>query len=347
MWTAAGSFLKMRGITTHVVATLPELGPYAENMRAAGFVIHHIPRKGCPYFQWRFWRELYRLLRAEKFDAVQVHPEGGRFMMCVVCRLAGVKHIVSTFHSIFRFSGWRKIRRKVVRRILSGLGVIEVAIGDSVMKNEEQYGCRAELVWNWLDTSRMETKDTLSRNDFALKETDKVMVVIGNCSRIKNHRFLLEVMAKLPSEYVLLHVGRESAEMDEQNYAKALGVAGRVRFLGARNDVAEILRLADVFAMPSLQEGLSLSCLEAIYSGAPAVVAESVGLVDLAVRFKLCPAVPLEVAPWVEKIVEMANVTEAEKSAAKSYNQTLIKRDFSLETGVSRYIELWQGHRQG
>lgn len=343
MWTAAGPFLAQRGVETHVLATMPELGPYADKMRAAGFAVHHIPRRGHPYLQFRFWRGLYRLVKSGRFDAVQVHTEGGRFMMCVVCRLAGVKSIVSTFHSVFVFTGWRKLRRTLVRRILAWMGVVEVAIGESVLKNEARYGCRAELIWNWLDTSRMTTGGGgLSRGDFGLKASDKVVVAVGNCNRVKNHRFLLEVMAHLPSGYVLLHVGRESAEMDERSYAKELGVDGRVRFLGVRNDVAEILRLADVFAMPSLREGVSISCLEALWCGAPCVVAESAGLVDLAARFRLCRAVPLEVAPWVGKIVEMANATDAEKGAAKAFNQALVTRDFSLETGVSRYVELWQ-----
>jgi glycosyltransferase involved in cell wall biosynthesis len=64
--------------------------------------------------------------------------------------------------------------------------------------------------------------------------------------------------------------------------AQALGLAERVRFLGARQDVAEVLAEAQVFALATHWEGLPLSVLEAMRSGLP-VVATDVGGVKEAV----------------------------------------------------------------
>src|SRR5256712_11112505 len=63
--------------------------------------------------------------------------------------------------------------------------------------------------------------------------------------------------------------------------ARGLGLADRVHLLGLRSDVAAILAVADVFALPSLSEGLPLALLEAMFAGCP-IVASDVGEVGVA-----------------------------------------------------------------
>ena len=60
------------------------------------------------------------------------------------------------------------------------------------------------------------------------------------------------------------------AALDAQT--QALGLAGRVRFLGVRDDVPDLLQAADVFALTSVSEAASLTLLEAMASGLPVVV---------------------------------------------------------------------------
>jgi glycosyltransferase involved in cell wall biosynthesis len=60
-----------------------------------------------------------------------------------------------------------------------------------------------------------------------------------------------------------------------------LGVAGRVRFLGQRSDVPELLRAADFFLLPSTSEGLPLSILEAQASKVPVIAAPTAGIPEI------------------------------------------------------------------
>jgi Glycosyl transferases group 1 len=71
--------------------------------------------------------------------------------------------------------------------------------------------------------------------------------------------------------------GPEREELEEM--ATRLGIADRVRFLGRREDVPELLAACDVFALPSLYEGSSLAVLEAMAAGRP-VVSSAIGGTD-------------------------------------------------------------------
>ena len=92
---------------------------------------------------------------------------------------------------------------------------------------------------------------------------------------MKNHEFLLQVFSQVKRELpdaVLLCAGR--GELKEFLKARAceLGLEDAVRFLGVVDDVPRLLRAADAFVFPSVNEGLALSAVEAQASGPAANV---------------------------------------------------------------------------
>lgn len=101
--------------------------------------------------------------------------------------------------------------------------------------------------------------------------------VVGTVSRLvpgKAVSDLVQAAALLPTLTLLIvGDGPERAELELQ--ARPLG--GRVRFLGARDDVPEILRALDVFALPSRWEGEPIALLEAMATGLPCVATATVG----------------------------------------------------------------------
>jgi glycosyltransferase involved in cell wall biosynthesis len=79
----------------------------------------------------------------------------------------------------------------------------------------------------------------------------------------------------------LLLVGEGPLREELEARAADLGIAGRVRFMGFRDDVPRILGALDCFALPSLSEGLSIATIEAMAAGLPVVVTASGGPRDL------------------------------------------------------------------
>ena len=106
-----------------------------------------------------------------------------------------------------------------------------------------------------------------------------ILVTVARLHPCKGHRILLPAIERLHARKVfplavIVGDGPDAAELREE--ATSRGLNGAVRFMGLQEDVLPILRAADLFVLPSLEEGMPGSVLEAMAAGLP-VVATRVG----------------------------------------------------------------------
>ena len=107
------------------------------------------------------------------------------------------------------------------------------------------------------------------------------LVTIGGLIRVKNHRYLLEVLAAAKRNghvYTLDIVGEGPLRRSLEGTARMLDVGAQVRFLGARHDARRLLPGYRVYVHASYRESLSLAVIEATAAGLPVVVADSGGV---------------------------------------------------------------------
>ena len=129
----------------------------------------------------------------------------------------------------------------------------------------------------------------------------------GRLIPAKNHEFLLEVFARVVQSFpnaVLLLAGRGDLEEQIRARVNELGLKKAVFFLGVVDDVPRLLRAADVFVFPSINEGLALSVVEAQASGLPTIA--STGVPELAVVSDRVCRMPLSsgVEAWATECVD-------------------------------------------
>ena len=109
------------------------------------------------------------------------------------------------------------------------------------------------------------------------------VVFTGRLHPQKNLEILLDawpgVAQKTPATLILVGDGSERSSLVER--AKTLGVADRIHFTGAVSNVADYLRAGDIFALPSIAEGMSNSLLEAMATALPCLASEIGGNTDL------------------------------------------------------------------
>jgi glycosyltransferase involved in cell wall biosynthesis len=118
------------------------------------------------------------------------------------------------------------------------------------------------------------------RRELQVEPQTLVFVHVGRFAAVKNHEMLVaafaQLVGQLPLPTELWLVGDGELRETVQHQVRALGIESRVRFLGVRSDIPDLLRAADVFVFPSRWEGNPLSVMEAMAAGLP-VVATAVG----------------------------------------------------------------------
>ncbi len=107
-------------------------------------------------------------------------------------------------------------------------------------------------------------------------------IVIGNLARLteqKGHKYLIEAARKVIDEnpnVIVLIAGEGELKEELLSLTKKYGIDSKVKFLGFRKDSRDLLKLFDIFVLPSIDEGTPMALLEAMASGC-AVVATKVG----------------------------------------------------------------------
>jgi glycosyltransferase involved in cell wall biosynthesis len=140
--------------------------------------------------------------------------------------------------------------------------------------------------------------------------------VVGNVGRLhqqKNQAFLLDAFAELSAvmpEARFLVVGSGPLREQLADRARRLDIDGKTTLLSNREDMDRLYQAMDVFALPSLYEGLGIVAIEAQSAGLPTIC--STGVAEDANVSRLFQRVPLEDGPsaWANAIVDNAGVRE-------------------------------------
>jgi glycosyltransferase involved in cell wall biosynthesis len=108
---------------------------------------------------------------------------------------------------------------------------------------------------------------------------DVVVLSMARLAPDKGLEHLIEAAAMMPhtERRIQIVIAGDGPQRDRlEQLTNYLGVAARVKFLGFREDVGDLLAASDMVALPSLREGLSIALLEAMAAGKP-IVASSIG----------------------------------------------------------------------
>jgi glycosyltransferase involved in cell wall biosynthesis len=346
MLASAAASWRAAGIDGEIVATGEQPGPYASTLRDAGYRVHHLPSQRT----LAFFLELRRLVKRGDFDVVHLHAEHASFWIALTARSAGPA-VVRTVQNMFAYEGWLRTRRALQRRLARALGVRMVAASASVAENEAvRLDNPVSVVPNWVDTSRFRPPTDRERLEararFGVPEDATAIVTVGNCSRVKNHGAVIRAVAAIDAEasLVYLHAGQEDEPASERALAAQLGVLDKCRFLGRVDDVPALLWSSDIYAMPSLHEGLSVASMEGLATGLLAVLADTPGLRDLRSAGAAAEAIvwvdpdPTSVRGGLERAVDLAGQLGAEERIAV---HEAVDEHFGVETGVRRYANLY------
>ena len=149
-----------------------------------------------------------------------------------------------------------------------------------------------------------------------------------------------EVARESTASLILAGPGVERARLEEK--ARSLGIADRVQFTGAVEDVAEVLRAADVFVLPSVAEGMSNSLLEAMATGLPCIASAIGGNLDLLAEGKTGILVaPRDPSAWSAAIRQLLRDPSQARTLGTEAQRT-VEQTFALPVIVDRYVTIYR-----
>lgn len=282
--------------------------PYLENtLKNYGANIYKVPSGMSNYYKF-----VKSILVKNNYDFVHVHKNSAANIVLplMVKKYTNAKLIVHSHNT--SPSGGSKIAimlHKINRTKLMQLSDYRFACSDTAAEWMFGHNYKDEqvkiikngiIVKDYVYNPEIRNK---VRTEMGLE--DKFVIGhVGAFREQKNHKFLLKLFSQLniPNAELVL-VGEGPLKNEMKNYAKELGIQDKVLFLGSRNDVSQILQAFDIFAMPSLWEGLSVATIEAQASGLPTLVSKNVSS-NTKITNQLI-FVPLQSEVWVKKIREI------------------------------------------
>jgi glycosyltransferase involved in cell wall biosynthesis len=263
----------------------PGLRQLVQGAAAAGVAVRAVPRVSDRNFAWRL-PGFVGALAAEQPAVFHAHlnwPLACKFGF-LAARLRGVPAIVGTAQLFVEalVNGSVRLQQRVVSAGVHRYFAVSSHVAERLAASFGIPEGKLGVVYNGIDPAPFELPpDPGLRAELTKGAQASVVLTLARLSPQKGIDTLLAAAASVPTaHFVIVGDGPDRPTLEAQ--AGALGVAGRVSFLGHRRDVPALLQCCDLFVLPSLFEGLPLAVLEAMAAGKP-VVASRIGGTDEAV----------------------------------------------------------------
>jgi glycosyltransferase involved in cell wall biosynthesis len=200
---------------------------------------------------------------------------------------------------------------------------------------------------NGIETTRYRSRsDSFSiRSKLGIAPSTKLFGMVARLYPQKGHRYLIEAFARVSRQIedsILLIIGDGPLLGDLKSTAARLGIETRVRFLGERSDVPDLLSCMNVYVHSSLWEGMPNAVMEAMVAGKPVVATAVDGNNELIVEGKTGWLVkPANSAALADGMIWAAtHESEAEKIAAAA--SQYVESKFSAEVMVSGFDAVYR-----
>lgn len=284
--------LKQRGWDVQVVSILP---PKQADVLLAeqGIPVHSLALRNARQAPLAICR-LVQLLRQQRPHILHAHMVHA-ILLARFTRALGLAPVsIGTLHGLKMYNvngrGWR------VRELLNGLtdrlsDVTSVVCSAAARHYRESHAVsrkRLRIIPNGIDVRRFQAEPESRRRMRASLglEGEFAWLLVGRFQPVKDHYTMLRSFARVcaaDSNQVLLLAGDGPLHLEMKEFAKALGIGARVRFLGATTGVPALMNAADACVLSSIFEAMPLVLLEAAATGLPAVATDVGGNSDVVV----------------------------------------------------------------
>jgi glycosyltransferase involved in cell wall biosynthesis len=196
---------------------------------------------------------------------------------------------------------------------------------------------KVQVIPNGINLDKFRFSGTVKKREIIFDESKPVILCVGRLKPEKDHATLLRAMVKVSDAHVVL-VGDGDIRLQLKQLADNLGISERVHFLGQRQDIPELIKMADIYVQPSRWEGFGIATLEAMAGGLPIVASNIPGLNQV-----IGDAGILFPPGDSDALASAINFLLSSKNMRENFSKASIERSkkYSLDKTVDSYLDLY------
>lgn len=345
--------------------TLPAEGELDAEVKALGGNVIHTPFLVGDKI--RFLKFIRNTMRAGRYDVLHCHHD----IMSAAYLLASVGlpfqrrivHLHNTSMSLPTPSKWKigvaqePMRQLCLRMSDSIVGISREALA-SLVGNKNPDDSRFRVVHYGVDLERFKNPQRNRadvRRELIVDDSTRIILFVGRIVDYKNPQFALQVLSdvlKRDPRFVLVLAGTGDQDVALRELVRQRQLQERVRFLGFRRDIPELMLGSDLLIWPSIEEpmeGLGLGVVEAQAAGLPIVMSLSVPSEAIVIP-ELVRVLPLALGSkaWADKIISLKESqlpTRAECAALVGRSTFSMSRALSALMGLYDELRHESQHR--
>lgn len=203
---------------------------------------------------------------------------------------------------------FRNINNNLYRNYVNKHSCLKLVCSD--LAGEKVFGKGQEdilVIPNGIDTSRFVFSSSWRneiRQRYNIDDNKIVVGHVGRFSKEKNHKFFINLCERLNDNYIFMCIGDGETKQDFCDMIEERGLSHRFIVLSTKSDVEKYYSAMDIFAMPSLFEGLPIVAVEAQGTGLPCILSSDISR-QTALSDRCVFASIEDVDGWIEAISDM------------------------------------------
>lgn len=239
--------------------------------------------------------KLCSYIKKGRYDILHTHSSKAGFLGRLSARLMGVKVVIHTPHYFcFIAEDMSRVKKffyfyleKFAALFCDKIIAVSESQRQDIIKSGLVNSRKVITIENGVDIYKFSNNGfdiSKKKQELGLDNRSIILGTVGILIERKGQRYLIEAVSELIKEGFDVHLiiaGEGILRKDLDTLSDNLGLNGRIKLLGFREDIPQILSLMDIFVFPSLWEGMSLALLEAMACGLPVISTEVHGAVDL------------------------------------------------------------------
>lgn len=306
------SLMDHKKVRFDIAVTSDSFGSNADRFRSLGSRIYTIPKKSQGIKAYT--DALTQILSKTKYDAIHVHERDTSYVALRTAKKLGVKKRIAHAHSARPIQGGRDRVRQLASAVLNPLYATDL-LACGILAGERTFGrlnTRTEkfrVLPNAVDTARFAFQPevrAVKRKELGV-EGRFVLGMVGRLAPVKNIPFAIQLIGRLRQrmpDAVLIIVGDGSLKPVLEQMVQKSNLEDAVHFLGLKADPENYYQAFDVMLLPSFEEGFPVSAIEAMSSGLPVLLSDTITAelgFSSAVRY--CPLGVQD--QWLENLIRL------------------------------------------